>query len=42
MVSGWIHTIGKEKRDAAEVAEEWVAANADVVEGKWLAGGIAD
>ena len=42
MVSGWIHAIGKEKRDPAEVAEEWVAANADVVEGKWLAGGIGD
>ena len=38
MVSGWIYAIGNEKRDGAEVAKEWVAANAAVVEGKWLAG----
>ena len=38
MVSGWLYAMGKEGREAAEVAEEWVAANPDIVEGKWLAG----
>ncbi len=37
MVNGWILKISKEKMDPHEMAKQWVDANAEIVEGQWLA-----
>ena len=34
-VNGWILEIGRDGRDPQDVAEEWVAANMDIVNG-WI------
>ncbi len=36
-VNGWILQIGRDKEDPQDMAEEWVEANADIVDG-WLEG----
>jgi ABC-type proline/glycine betaine transport system substrate-binding protein len=37
LVNSWILRISKDKMEAADVAKEWVEANADFIEKEWLA-----